>query len=131
MASCEREHLTVTLTAVVVDDHPGFRAIARQMLEDAGFEVVGEAADGAGARDLVVLLRPRLLLLDVQLPDIDGFDVARDLARTAPGTVVVLTSARNADDFGKHRMATCAASGFITKAELSGAAVSAVLEGTA
>ncbi len=121
----------MTLTAVVVDDHPGFRAMARQMLEDAGFEVVGEAADGAGAQDLVALLRPRLLLLDVQLPDVDGFDVARDLARTAPGTVVVLTSARNADDFGKHRMATCAASGFITKAELSGAAVSAVLGGTA
>jgi DNA-binding NarL/FixJ family response regulator len=105
--------------------------MARQMLEDAGFEVVGEAADGAGALDLVALLRPRLLLLDVQLPDIDGFDVARDLARTAPGTVVVLTSARNADDFGRHRMATSAASGFITKAELSGAAVSAVLEGSA
>ena len=131
MASCEREHLTVTLTAVVVDDHPGFRAMARQMLEDAGFEVVGEAADGAGARDLVALLRPRLLLLDVQLPDIDGFDVARDLARTAPGTVVVLTSARNADDFGKHRVATCGAGGFIAKADLSGAAVSAVLEGSA
>lgn len=105
--------------------------MARQMLEDAGFEVVGEAADGAGALDLVALLRPRLVLLDVQLPDVDGFHVARELARTASETVVVLTSARSADDFGKGRVTTCGAGGFIAKAELSGAAVSAVLGGTA
>lgn len=118
------------LTAVIVDDHAGFRAMARQMLEDADFEVVGEAAHGAGALATVAALRPRLVLLDVQLPDSDGFSVAGDLARTTPETIVVLTSVRSAADFGESRMATASARRFIPKAELSGAALIELFAGT-
>lgn len=113
----------VTPTAVIVDDHDGFRAMARQMLEDAGFEVVGEAPDGAGAMAQVATLQPDLVLLDVQLPDTDGFTVADGLSRTSPRAVVVLTSVRSADDYGWDRVATTAGRRFIAKAELSGAAL--------
>ena len=66
---------------VIVDDHPGFRSSARALLEAAGFEVVGEAGDGASGLATVDRLRPRIVLLDIQLPDIDGFAVAERLAR--------------------------------------------------
>lgn len=117
----------MTLTAVVVDDHSGFRAMARLLLEDAGFEVVGEAADGAGAIATVTTLQPRLLLLDVQLPDTDGFAVAEELARTAPRTVVVLTSVRCADDYGRTRLASTSARQLIAKADLSGTELAALV----
>ena len=120
----------VTPTAVIVDDHDGFRAMARQMLEDAGFDVVGEASDGAGALSQVAALQPDLVLLDVQLPDTDGFTVADELSRTSPGAVVVLTSVRNADDYGQARVATTAARRFIAKAELSAAALAELVVGS-
>lgn len=102
--------------------------MARRMLEDAGFEVVGEAGDGARALATVAKSRPRLVLLDVQLPDTDGFTVAAELARTNPDTVIVLTSVRSAADYGVDRLATAAAP-FIAKAELSGAALEDLVVG--
>lgn len=105
--------------------------MARQLLEDAGFEVVGEAGDGAGALSTVLELRPRLVLLDVQLPDTDGFAVAAHLARTTPDTVVVLTSVRSAADYGARRLAAGRASRFIPKGELSGGALHGAVSGTA
>ena len=104
--------------------------MARWLLEEAGFAVVGEAGDGAGALAAVAELRPGLVLLDVQLPDVDGFTIAADLARTTPDTVVVLTSVRSSSDYGAERVASSPAR-FIPKAELSGGALVAVLAGTA
>ena len=63
-------------TIVVVDDHPTFRATACALLEAEGFVVVGEAADGLTALEVIERLAPDVVLLDVQLPDIDGFEVA-------------------------------------------------------
>jgi DNA-binding NarL/FixJ family response regulator len=63
-----------------VDDHELFRASARELLGPEGFVVVGEAASGAEAPDAVAALRPEIVLLDVQLPDLDGFEVAERLA---------------------------------------------------
>ena len=67
------------MRALVVDDHAGFRTSARFLLEMEGFEVVGEAADCASALSAAMRLRPELVLLDVQLPDGQGFDVAREM----------------------------------------------------
>ena len=67
-------------TVLIVDDHPGFRAAARRLLELEGYVVVGEAVDGMTALDAVHELRPEVVLLDVQLPDIDGFEVAERLS---------------------------------------------------
>lgn len=62
-------------TVLIVDDHSSFRSSARLLLESEGFEVVGEAADAAAALAQVSPLAPELILLDVQLPDLDGFEV--------------------------------------------------------
>jgi DNA-binding NarL/FixJ family response regulator len=115
-------------TLLIVDDHPGFRSLARRLLEAGGFEVVGEAADGHQAVAAARELRPDVVLLDIQLPDIDGFEVAARLADGAAGPVVVLTSIRDRADYGA-RVDRCGARGFIPKAELSGAALRGLLGG--
>jgi DNA-binding NarL/FixJ family response regulator len=105
---------------LIVDDHPSFRATARVLLEAEGFDVVGEAADGASALTEAGRLQPEVVLLDVQLPDIDGFDVAARLtAGNDGGPVVILVSSRDSSDFGPLVMRS-GARGFVPKAELSG-----------
>ena len=107
-------------TVLIVDDHASFRAAARALLQAAGFEVVGEAADGASAVAAAVTLRPDVVLLDVQLPDLDGFAVAERI----DGPTVVLTSSRSASSF-RRRLAANPAWRFIPKSELSGEALAA------
>jgi CheY-like chemotaxis protein len=111
---------------LIVDDHDGFRAFARGMLENAGF-TVAEAASGAEATEAARTVRPSLVLLDVQLPDFDGFEVARRLAADDAGPVVVLTSTREASDYGE-RITSSPAAGFLPKDQLSGAALRRFLE---
>jgi DNA-binding NarL/FixJ family response regulator len=111
---------------LIVDDHQPFRAIARELLESAGYIVAGEAADAAGALAAVAAHAPDAVLLDVQLPDRDGFAVATELA-AADGPTVVLISSRDADDYGR-RVAACGARGFIPKSKLSVATVAALLD---
>jgi DNA-binding NarL/FixJ family response regulator len=114
-------------TVVIVDDHPSFRATARALLLAEGFDVVGEAEDGSSALATIARLRPDVVLLDVQLPDMDGFAVAAELCRGNGGAPqVVLTSSRDAADFGL-LVGQCGAVGFVPKAELSGGALRAVL----
>lgn len=114
------------ISVVIVDDHAGFRRMARRMLDDAGFDVVGEAGDGASALATVARLRPAMVLLDVQLPDLDGFAVVRLLEEGGSGAAVILTSSRSASDYGA-RLAESSARGFIPKAELSGPALACLL----
>jgi DNA-binding NarL/FixJ family response regulator len=109
-------------TVLIVDDHPAFRKSARRLLEAEGFAVVGEAEDGRSALERVEKLAPDLVLLDIQLPDIDGFAVAEELKRRGSGVKIVLTSSRDAGDYGA-RVAECGARGFVPKGELSGAAI--------
>jgi DNA-binding NarL/FixJ family response regulator len=116
-------------TLLIVDDHAGFRSLARRLLTVGGFEVVGEAADGRAAIAAARRLRPDVVLLDVQLPDIDGFEVTARLRDGGAGPVVVLTSTRDRADYGP-RVERCGARGFISKAELSGDAVRALLGAT-
>jgi DNA-binding NarL/FixJ family response regulator len=117
----------MTRTVLIVDDHPSFRATARALLESEGFRVVGEAKDGREAIEQAERLRPELVLLDVQLPDTTGFEVARTLAHSnGGGPAIVLVSSRDASDYGDE-ISACGAHGFVPKGELSGAAVRAVL----
>ena len=113
-------------TVLIVDDHPSFRASARAILEAEGFEIAGEAEDGESAIEAVERLRPDVVLLDVQLPDIDGFEVTRRLTSSEERPRVVLVSSREASDFGA-LIEGSGARGFVPKNELSGAAVAALL----
>ena len=115
----------VRSTVLIVDDHAAFRASARALLEAEGFEVVGEAADGAGAVEAVAVLRPAIVLLDIQLPDLDGLAVAQQLATAPDAPVVVLISSRDAATYGPRLQAT-PARGFIPKSGLSGEALAAL-----
>ena len=110
------------MTVLIVDDHRGFRALARRMLQRDGYEVVGEAADGAGALAEAARLRPGLVLLDVQLPDLDGFTVSERLAAAEHAPAVVLISSRDSSAY-RRRLAASPARGFIAKSDLSGPAL--------
>ena len=116
----------VERTVLIVDDHPGFRSAARALLEADGFEVVGEAADGESGLAAAERLRPRLVLLDIQLPDLDGFAVAERLASSQSPPAVVLVSSRDSSAY-RRRLADSPARGFIPKSDLSGAAVTALV----
>ena len=117
----------MAVRVLIVDDHAPFRALARMLLVADGFDVVGEAGDGAVALTRVRDLRPDVVLLDVQLPGVDGFGVAEALAGQPAPPVVVLVSSRSRTDYG-HRVADSVALGFIAKAELSGDALRSVLD---
>lgn len=116
----------VRTTVLIVDDHPDFRASASSLLEAEGFDVVGGVADGASALAAVESMRPEVVLLDVQLPDLDGFEVAERLAAAPDPPRVVLISSREAAAYGP-RLATAPARGFLAKRELSGASLAALV----
>ncbi len=116
----------VRTTVLIVDDHGGFRESVRALLEAEGFAVVGGAADGAAALAAVQRLRPEVVLLDIQLPDVDGFVVARQLAAAPDPPRVVLISSRDAAAYGR-RLDGAPACGFLAKRELSGASLAALV----
>jgi DNA-binding NarL/FixJ family response regulator len=116
----------VPQTVLIVDDHPGFRAAARALLQADGFTVVGEAGDGADALDAVVALRPDIVLLDVGLPGPDGIEVAAELTRRHCSAAIVLISSRDRETYGT-RLANAPAIGFLAKRELSGGALARLL----
>ena len=86
-------------TVLIVDDHPSFRSSARRVLEADGYRVVGEAPDGRSGIAAARALRPGIVLLDVHLPDLDGFEVAAALTGPDDAPIVVLTSGRDGRDF--------------------------------
>lgn len=110
------------LTLLIVDDHSGFRSFARALLEAEGFDVVGEADDAQSAIAAVGRLRPQVVLLDIQLPDIDGFEVAERLSGEPDSPAVVLVSTRDISSY-RRRLAGSPVRGFIPKGELSGSAL--------
>ncbi|MDX6561748.1 MAG: hypothetical protein QOD65_1562 [Gaiellales bacterium] len=115
------------IKVMLVDDHASFRASARWLLETEGFEVIAEAASGEGALDLVVDAEPELVLLDIGLPGIDGFQVAFAIRALLPRARIVLTSSRELSDLGPERVAACGASGFVRKIDLSRTSLAAVV----
>jgi DNA-binding NarL/FixJ family response regulator len=112
-------------TVLIVDDHAAFRASARALLQAEGFDIVGEATDGAEAVEAVAVLRPEIVLLDIQLPDLDGLTVAEQLATVPDAPAVVLISSRDAAAYGP-RLHAAPARGFIPKSGLSGEALAAL-----
>jgi DNA-binding NarL/FixJ family response regulator len=113
---------------LVVDDHASFRRSASELLIAEGFDVVGEAADGASALALAAELTPEVVLLDIQLPDLDGLAVAERLLAAHPRLEVVLVSSRDRSTYGP-RIEASGARGFIAKGDLSGAALEGLLTG--
>jgi len=115
--------IRVGRTVVIVDDQAEFRVMARMLLEAEGFIVVGEAADVRGALHACGELRPDVVLLDVRLPDGNGFDAARTMQSWPERPAIVLTSTA---DYS-HAVKACGARGFIPKADLSGAALRSII----
>jgi len=115
-------------TLVVVDDHAGFRQVVRQMLTAAGWQVIGEASTGAAVPDMVMRLAPDLVLLDVVLPDTDGFTVAERLAAAGCRSAVVLISGHDRSDF-EGRVRAAPVRGFLAKEMISGQALAQLLGG--
>ena len=113
-------------TVLIIDDHAAFRVQARALLAADGFTVIGEAVDGTSGLEAARTLRPDLVLLDIGLPDVEGFEVASELAVTGPPPLVVLTSSREASEYGP-RLTGSRVLGFIPKDELSGASIRALV----
>jgi len=113
-------------TVLIVDDHASFRAAARQLMELQGFDVVGVATDAASAVEAARVLHPDVVLLDVQLPDGDGFRVSEELAALGCSAQIVLVSSRLGRDYGS-RLAGASVAGFISKDKLSPETIGAVL----
>lgn len=107
-----------TVSVLVVDDHDLFRSRVRIMLESAGFDVVGEADDAAHAIEQYHRLHPDLVLLDIQLPDRDGFSVAEELGHEPDAPTVVLISSHEAEDYGS-KLENANIASFIFKPDLS------------
>jgi len=114
------------VSVLIVDDHPSFRAVAQMVLENEGFSVVGTASDGESGVAATLRLTPDVVLLDVELPDIDGFEVAAQLRQAGSDSAIVLASSRDGADFGS-LVAESGARGFVTKAELTGDAIRALV----
>jgi DNA-binding NarL/FixJ family response regulator len=114
-------------TILIIDDDPRFRTQAADLLEADGFIVIGQAADGASGLEAAHSLRPDFVLLDIGLPDVEGFEVARSLAIHGPPPWVVLTSSRDARTYGR-RLTNGDALGFIQKERVSGAAIRALVD---
>jgi DNA-binding NarL/FixJ family response regulator len=113
-------------TVLIVDDHAGFRASARRVLEAGGYSVIAEAADGSSGVAAAAESRPDLALVDVQLPDFDGFEVIRRLREAGEAPEVVLISSHERADFGS-LVESSGARGFVSKADLSAAALEELL----
>jgi DNA-binding NarL/FixJ family response regulator len=110
-------------TVLLVDDPPEFLQLARGLLEaHPGLIVAGEARSGEEALTLVLRLRPEVVLLDIQLPGLSGFEVARRMRELVPDLQCILVSA-----FADPQYATLAgavgARGFLAKSELAAEAV--------
>jgi DNA-binding NarL/FixJ family response regulator len=116
----------MSISVLIVDDHPGFRVQARRLLEREGYRVVGEAGDCSSALEAARSLAPELALVDVCLPDGDGFELASRLTALSEPPAVVLTSSHDAAEL-EPCISDSGARGFLPKAELSGARIEELL----
>ena len=120
------DDVDVSPTVLIVDDHAAFRAGARALLEADGYDVVGEAGDGQAGIDAARDLHPDVVLLDVRLPDMDGFTVAGRLTSSGSDTAVIVTSSSD-DPLYPERAQSSGARGFVAKHDVCGAALDRLL----
>jgi two-component system nitrate/nitrite response regulator NarL len=116
----------VALRCLLVDDNEAFLGSASRLLESQGLQVVGCASSGNEAVRLAQTLQPDVALVDVQLGDEDGLEVARRLSAGARSTPVVLISTHSQDELAE-LIADSPAVGFLSKTALSGAAIAVLL----
>jgi DNA-binding NarL/FixJ family response regulator len=121
------DNALVSPSVLIVDDHTEFRRRMRQLLEVEGFEVVGEAADGAAGLEAERELGPDVVLLDVHLPDGLSFDLVPSLTDAGDAPQVILISTHDEEAY-RAKARRCGANGFITKDELSGASIAELLD---
>ena len=108
----------MAVSVLIVDDDAEFRALAGLLLRSRGYEVIGETADAASAVDAAVSLRPGVILLDVNLPDHDGFWVAETVSEAGVQSRIVLTSAAMTH-VSSGTLDRCGAVAFVPKTELA------------
>jgi two-component system, NarL family, invasion response regulator UvrY len=123
VATPGRENAAVSrpVPVLIVDDQAPFRRAARAVLAATpGFDPVGEAESGEQALDLVESLAPALVLMDINMPGIDGIEATRRIVGDHPGTVVFLLSTYRADDLPEGAK-SCGAAGYIHKEEFGSA----------
>jgi DNA-binding NarL/FixJ family response regulator len=100
---------------LLADDHTMVREGFRKMLElQNDFEVVGEAKDGRQAVALVAKLRPAVVLMDIAMPMLNGFEATQQILKSFPATKVLVLSAHNDDAYVKHA-AESGAVGYLLK----------------
>lgn len=106
------------VTVMIVDDQAPFRMAARMVVQlTDGFEVVGEAETGEESVDMAMRLQPDLVLMDFNLPGIDGMEATRRIRGSGPkAPVVVMLSTYEADEYGA-RAVEAGAAAFIPKSE--------------
>jgi DNA-binding NarL/FixJ family response regulator len=120
----------MAVRCLIVDDNPQFLEVARELLDREGIAVVGVASTGAEALERADELRPEVMLVDIDLGDESGFDVAQRLAAAADGGArVILISTYAETDFAD-LIAASPAVGFLSKSDLSASAISGILEST-
>jgi CheY-like chemotaxis protein len=117
-----RDNPPMSKSILIIDDNAGFRASARRALEEEGYLVLAEAADGGAGIETALEMRPDIAIVDIQLPDIDGFEVAQQISQGASPPAIVLVSSRDRADFGS-LVEDSPARGFVAKAELSSKAL--------
>jgi DNA-binding NarL/FixJ family response regulator len=118
----------VSLTCVLVDDSADFLRSAARLLEAEGMQVLGRYRNGLEALDAVAAASPDVILVDVELGDEDGVQVAADLGRAVPGAVVILISSRDEDELREVLdRGTSTAPRYLAKDALSAAAITALL----
>jgi DNA-binding NarL/FixJ family response regulator len=118
----------VPVRCVIVDDNSLFLEGAVDLLTREGLEVVGVASDSAGAIRLVAEVRPDVTLVDIDLGEEDGFELARRLHDISGASAKVILVSTHAEEDLAHLIAASPALGFIAKARLSGQAIRDTLE---